>query len=327
MNRSRVPPPVTLVLEAASTWLPRRMGEVEQRLATLVASHGERLGGEASATLSAGGKRLRPMLVLLGAGPDADEGAVRAATAVELVHMASLVHDDVLDAAPLRRGRPTVVARSGRGAATAVGDLLFSRAFAELASGPAGGDRQVRLLAAAALGLAKGELTQRADAFNAEISAERYLDRCRLKTARLFECACLIGGESDGGAREALATFGREIGLAFQLLDDVLDVAGPPERTGKARGTDLLDGTATLPLILARTRDPQLAALDLRGLNADTAARACDQIAATGVLDEVRADARRRVEAAKAALADAPMDEERRELLTLVADGVVERYS
>ena len=303
------------------------MGEVEQRLATLVASHGERLGGEASATLSAGGKRLRPMLVLLCAGPDGDEGAVRAATAVELVHMASLVHDDVLDAAPLRRGRPTVVARSGRGAATAVGDLLFSRAFAELAGGPPGGDRRVRLLAAAALGLAKGELTQRADAFNAEISAERYLDRCRLKTARLFECACLIGGEPDGDAREALATFGREIGLAFQLLDDVLDVAGPPERTGKARGTDLLDGTATLPLILARARDPQLAALDLRRLNADTAARACDQIAATGVLDEVRADARRRVESAKAVLAGAPMDEERRELLTLVADGVVERYS
>jgi geranylgeranyl pyrophosphate synthase len=327
MNRSRVPPPVTRVLDAASTWLPRRMGEVEQRLATLVASHGERLGGEASATLSAGGKRLRPMLVLLCAGPDGDEGAVRAATAVELVHMASLVHDDVLDAAPLRRGRPTVVARSGRGAATAVGDLLFSRAFAELAGGPPGGDRRVRLLAAAALGLAKGELTQRADAFNAEISAERYLDRCRLKTARLFECACLIGGEPDGDAREALATFGREIGLAFQLLDDVLDVAGPPERTGKARGTDLLDGTATLPLILARARDPQLAALDLRRLNADTAARACDQIAATGVLDEVRADARRRVESAKAVLAGAPMDEERRELLTLVADGVVERYS
>ena len=327
MNRSRVPPPVTRVLDAASTWLPRRMGEVEQRLATLVASHGERLGGEASATLSAGGKRLRPMLVLLCAGPDGDEGAVRAATAVELVHMASLVHDDVLDAAPLRRGRPTVVARSGRGAATAVGDLLFSRAFAELAGGPPGGDRRVRLLAAAALGLAKGELTQRADAFNAEISAERYLDRCRLKTARLFECACLIGGEPDGDAREALATFGREIGLAFQLLDDVLDVAGPPERTGKARGTDLLDGTATLPLILARARDPRLAALDLRRLNADTAALACDQIAATGVLDEVRADARRRVESAKAVLAGAPMDEERRELLTLVADGVVERYS
>ena len=100
--------------------------------------------------------------------------------------------------------------------------------------------------------------------------AERYLERCRLKTARLFECACLIGRVSGNGdpAAEALRSFGQEIGLAFQLLDDVLDVAGPPERTGKARGTDLLDGTVTLPLILARDRDPALAELDLRSLDA-----------------------------------------------------------
>ena len=327
MNRSQVPPPVTQVLDAASNWLPRRMAAVEDRLSVVVAGHGERLGAEAGATLSAGGKRLRPMLVLLCGGPDAGEGAVRAATAVELVHMASLVHDDVLDAAPLRRGSPTVVARSGRAAATAVGDLLFSRAFAELCDSGDDGERQVRLLASAALALARGELTQRADAFDASIGAERYLERCRLKTARLFECACLIGAEPEGSAGEALGTFGREIGLAFQLLDDVLDVAGPPERTGKARGTDLLDGTATLPLILARDRDPELARLDLRDLDPESAERACDRIAATGVLDDVRADARRRVEAAKSALAEAPLDGQRRKLLAMVADGVVERYS
>jgi geranylgeranyl pyrophosphate synthase len=303
------------------------MAAVERRLESLVESHGERLAAEAGATLTAGGKRLRPMLVLLCGGPKAGDGAIRAATAVELVHMASLVHDDVLDAAPLRRGVPTVVARSGRQAATAVGDLLFSRAFAELCGDA--DERRVRLLAAAALGLAQGELAQRADAFDAEIGADRYLDRCRLKTARLFECACLVGAEPepDGSESHALATFGREIGLAFQLLDDVLDVAGPAERTGKARGTDLLDGTATLPLILARARDPELARLDLRALDPAAAERACDRIAATGVLEEVRADARARVAAAKAALEAAPLDAERRELLTLVADGVVERYS
>jgi geranylgeranyl pyrophosphate synthase len=305
------------------------MAAVERRLATVVESHGERLGAEAGATLSAGGKRLRPILVLLCAGPDAGEGAVRAATAVELVHMASLVHDDVLDAAPLRRGRPTVVARSGRGAATAVGDLLLSRAFAELCADDGDGLRRVRLLSAAALALAQGELTQRADAFDAEVSAERYLSRCRLKTARLFECACLIGAEPEPAPAEAeaLATFGREIGLAFQLLDDVLDVAGPPSRTGKARGTDLLDGTVTLPLILARARDSELAAVDLRALDAEAAEAVCDRVAATGVLDQVRADARARVAGAKEALRAAPLDGERRRLFTLVADGVVERYS
>ena len=108
----------------------------------------------------------------------------------------------------------------------------------------------------------------------------------------------------------------------------MLDVAGPPERTGKARGTDLLDGTVTLPLILARERDPALAELDLRALDAAGAEAACDRIAATGALDEVRADARGRVDEAKRTVAacDA-LSETQRRLLSLVADGVVERYA
>jgi geranylgeranyl pyrophosphate synthase len=311
-------------MDAAQTWLPQRMSAVERRLAERLAGHGEVLGAEAGATLAAGGKRLRPMLVLLCAGPEAGDGAISAATAIELVHMATLVHDDVLDAAPLRRGRPTVVARAGRATATAVGDLLFSRAFAELAGEEPGAARRVSLLAGAAVALARGELAQRRDEYDLTITAERYLERCRLKTATLFECACMIG---DGSDDPALAEFGRDIGLAFQLLDDVLDVAGPPERTGKARGTDLLDGTVTLPLILARDRDPALGTLELSELDAATAEAACDRVAATGVLDEVRADARERVEDAKRALEAVELDDERRELLRLVADGVVERYA
>jgi geranylgeranyl pyrophosphate synthase len=131
----------------------------------------------------------------------------------------------------------------------------------------------------------------------------------------------------DEGDRAALQVFGREIGLAFQLLDDVLDVTGPPERTGKARGTDLLDGTVTLPLILARERDSSLAELRLQGLDAEGAASICDRVAATGVLDEVRAGARRRVELAKRALERSDLESHQRQLLELVADGVVERYS
>ena len=325
MDRSAVPPPVTQVMDAAQAWLPRRMGAVEGRLRELLSGHGERLGTEAAATLDAGGKRLRPMLVLVCAGPEASEGAIRAATAIELVHMATLVHDDVLDAAPLRRGLPTVVARSGRGAATSVGDLLFSRAFAELA-GNGGSERQVALLTGASVALARGELAQRRDAFDPEISAERYLERCRLKTARLFECACLVGRD-DPGLDEALTVYGREIGLAFQLLDDVLDVSGPPERTGKARGTDLLDGTVTLPLILARERDPELGRLDLKALDQSAAEDVCDRIVATGVLGDVRDDARARVGRAKDVLERANLDQARQELLALVADGVVERYA
>lgn len=329
MNRSTVPPPVTQVMDEAEAWLPALMAAVEERLGQLVEGYGEALGGDARATLQAGGKRLRPMLVLLCAGPQAEEPALRGAAAIELVHMATLVHDDVLDQAPLRRGLPTVVATSGRDRATAVGDLLLSRAFAELGAGD-GGERQVALLAGASVGLALGELAQRRDAWEITTSAERYLERCSLKTARLFECACLIGRDSvgDDGAAAALRAFGREIGLAFQLLDDVLDVAGPPERTGKARGTDLLDGTVTLPLILARDRDPELERLDLRALDPAGAEAACDRIAATGALDDVREDARARVESAKRSVAGcSALSETQRRLLALVADGVVERYA
>ena len=208
------------------------MAEVEERLAQVSVGYGPRLGEEAEATLTAGGKRLRPILVLIAAGDGARERAVHAATAVELVHMATLVHDDVLDTS-VRRGRPTVVARSGRDRAVGVGDLLFSRAFAELALD--GGEAEVTELSSASVALALGEPAQRRDVYDISLSEERYLWRCSLKTARLFESACRIGRlASEQPGTEEIASFGRDIGLAFQLLDDVLDVTGPPERTGKA---------------------------------------------------------------------------------------------
>jgi geranylgeranyl pyrophosphate synthase len=317
---SSVPPPVTAVLDASSRWLPARLAEVEQLLRGAVGGHGGTLGEDAAATLEAGGKRLRPMLVLLSAGPEGGEEVVRAAAAIELVHMATLVHDDVLDAAPLRRGLPTIAATSGRERAVAGGDLLFSRAFALLAD--AGDTRSVALLADASVALAQGELAQRRDAFDLGVSAERYFERCRLKTARLFECACLLGRD-EAGLRE----FGAGIGLAFQLLDDVLDVAGPPERTGKARGTDLLDGTITLPLIEAAESDPSIREIDLHALDAGSAQALCDRIEATGALERVRAQALQLVGGAKQALEREPFEPEQRQLLSLVADGVVQRYS
>ncbi|HEV7492766.1 polyprenyl synthetase family protein, partial [Baekduia sp.] len=164
---------------------------------------------------------------------------------------------------------------------------------------------------------------------------ERYLLRCELKTARLFEAACILGAleaapaRSDGATHpaEALREFGRRIGLAFQIFDDVLDVAGPAERTGKHRGTDLLDGTVTLPFILARERDSALGALDPRAIETPAAAEEiCDRIAATGALEEARAIALEHVAAAKAVVPPGLPDRERNALL-LVADGVVARYA
>jgi geranylgeranyl pyrophosphate synthase len=319
-RRSAVPPPVTAVLDASSRWLPSRLGEVEERLRATVGAHGDRLGEDATATLVAGGKRLRPMLVLLCAGEAGGAASVRAATAIELIHMATLVHDDVLDEAPLRRGHPTVAASSGRDRAVATGDLLLSRAFALLSD--AGDSRAVALLAEASVALARGELAQRHDAFDQSISEQRYLERCRLKTAKLFECACLLGHDD-----EYLRAFGSEVGLAFQLLDDVLDVAGPPERTGKARGTDLLDGTITLPLIEAAAVDPGIREVDLHGLDPAAAELLCERIADSGALDRVRARALEMVASAKRRLDGASFAPEQRQLLGLVADGVVQRYS
>ena len=316
------------VVDAGGEALTRIMDRVERRMAELASGHGPLLARHAGATISAGGKRLRPMLVCLAAGapPPETAGLVRAAVAVELVHGATLVHDDVLDGSALRRGRPTVVATGGRAAATATGDLLFSRAFAELAAEGAGSPEAVQVLARASRELALGELIQREDAFRPDVTVARYLERCRLKTAVLFRAACELGALEAGGDPEALGAFGERIGVAFQMLDDVLDVCGPPERTGKPRGADLLDGTVTLPLILARARDPELEALDLRSVRtAADAAVVCDRIAATGALDTARGRARELVADAKLGLSELP--ERQREALELAADVMVERYA
>jgi geranylgeranyl pyrophosphate synthase len=323
-----VAPTVEAVVQAGGAHIPPRLAAVEERLAGLTAGHGRVLARHAGETIAAGGKRLRPLLVLVVAGEEAPaREAVRAAASVELVHSATLVHDDVLDAAALRRGRPTVVAAAGREIATATGDLLFSRAFAELAAN--GDAAAVRALSDASCALAEGELLQRADAFDPEVSIERYLRRCELKTASLFEAACRLGtlqAPAGAGDQDVLGAFGRLVGLAFQLLDDVLDVSGPASRTGKTRGADLLDGTVTLPLILARRRDLGLAEVDLRAVaTPERAAEVCERIEATGVLGEARRRALDLVAEAKAMLPG--LDENRRRALGLVADGVVERYA
>ncbi|MBV9471932.1 MAG: polyprenyl synthetase family protein [Solirubrobacterales bacterium] len=317
---------VRAVIDAGGAGVARLMDRVEERMAELASGHGPVLESFAGETISAGGKRLRPLLVFLSAGvpPPEREGLVRAAVAVELVHGATLVHDDVLDGASLRRGRPTVVASGGRLLATATGDLLFSRAFAELAAGES--RAAVRILARASAELARGELMQRGDAWNVEVAPERYLDRCRLKTAVLFRAACELGSTEAAGPAAALGAFGEQIGVAFQIFDDVLDVSGPAERTGKPQGADLLDGTVTLPLIIARARDPELARLDLRRLsNPEDARAACERIAATGALVTAKQRALELVARAKAELP--PLPSRQRAALELVADGVVERYA
>ncbi len=348
---------VAAIVRRGGPALRTRMLDSERHLEQVAAGSGPPLAAYASATVTAGGKRLRPLLVLLACeaagGPalahqgtgapalareavgapalaESELPLMRAAVAVELVHSATLVHDDVIDGAKLRRGQPTVVADAGRNTAIATGDLLFSLAFAELARND--DVAQLRALSDASSALAEGELLQREDAYAARVSIERYLRRCELKTAALFEAACRLGALVAGGraARgtlvDGLGAFARRIGLAFQLLDDVLDVSGPVERTGKTRGTDLLDGTVTLPLILAREHDAALAQVDLAQLSgAEQAAELCERIAATGALRAARTRALAFVAEAKAALPGL-LPPEHATLLYAVADAVVERY-
>lgn len=331
MNAAGVAP-FEQVLEAAGGRVRALMDDVERELETVTSGWGPELAAPAGDTLAAGGKRLRPLLVFICGADRGRDGIepralVRAGAAVELVHMASLVHDDVLDNAPLRRGRPTVYASAGREAATGTGDFLFSRAFALLAEN---GDReQVRTLSDACFALSRGELVQRQDAYARPLSIERYLERCELKTASLFAAACRLGSLASGRTEpeaEVLARFGRKIGLAFQLLDDLLDVAGSSEVIGKRRGSDLLDGTVTLPLILAAESDRELAELDLRTLVPEDAERICDRIVATDAPEQTRRRAVALVTDANAEL-DGALDQGTVDLLRLVAERVVDRVA
>jgi len=336
LNTAQEADGVDVILRRGGDALRARMARVESHLERVTAAAGAPLAKHANATIRAGGKRLRPLLVLVAsesAGgprttPLGEQALVRAAVAVELVHSATLVHDDLIDGARLRRGRPTVAATGGRQAAVATGDLLFSLAFAQLAKNDDA--EQLRALSDASSALAAGELLQREDAYAMDVDIERYLRRCELKTAALFEAACrlgaLVAAQGSSALAEGLGAFARGIGLAFQLLDDVLDVSGPVERTGKARGTDLLEGTVTLPLILARERERDLARFELATLSGPAQAeKLCERIAATGALSEARERALAVVAQAKAALPTV-LPGERSSLLELVADAVVERY-
>ena len=306
----------------------------EQRLREAVAELAERVAGPAEDTLAAGGKRVRPLLVFCSApqaalaADDRREGLLSAGAAVELVHMATLVHDDLLDGATMRRGRPTVADSLGADRAVSTGDFLFARAFGELTR--TGSPGAVSALAGAALDLSQGEIDQQRAAYDLDLSEGDYLARCRRKTAALFAVACRLGALVGGAGREAeerLAAFGENVGMAFQIFDDILDLAGAPAATGKRRGTDLCDGTVTLPVILAMQIEP-----GLRGAVAAAAAGPgledlCDRLAGHEGLRIARERALAFVAAARRAIEDGPAEGADVAALLQIADGVVDRYS
>ena len=224
--------------------LEEYLDALEERLARSVASHPGVVAAVGNEALAAGGKRLRPLLVFLST-PPGHEPPLAAGVAVELVHMATLVHDDLIDRAHFRRGKAAAWSVHGAEAARATGDYLFARAFAELAA--TRDAAAVNVLADATLRLARGEALQRTQTHDPSTTVDSYLERCALKTGALFEAACRLGGGS--------GDYGVALGVAFQIADDVLDCAGATIETGKIAGTDLRDGTPTLPLLLAAQED------------------------------------------------------------------------
>ncbi len=235
-----------MISPVALTDAPPYLEELERRLHEAVASHPglvARVGAEA---VDAGGKRLRPLLIHLVS--DDGERALRSSVAIELVHTATLVHDDLIDSAPMRRGKPTAWQAHGDWAARTTGDYLFSRGFAELAR--AGDLEGVRILSEACLALVRGEALQRQQQHRPDTPVDEYLERIALKTGKLFEAACLLGSRDP-----RLGRFGLLLGQAFQIADDILDCTGEMLETGKVPGTDLREGTPTLPLLLAAGED------------------------------------------------------------------------
>ena len=279
---------------------------VEARLAEVVEAHPGTVASVGADALAAGGKRLRPTLTFLSSAPDLEPPVVEG-VAVELVHMATLVHDDIVDGAQLRRGRAAAWTAHGAFAAKATGDHLFAAAFATLAA--TGSQERIAALADASLALARGEALQRLQRHDASTTVEAYLERCSLKTGSLFAAACALGGGN--------AEFGRLLGVAFQIVDDVLDCTGETVETGKVPGTDLRDGTPTLPLLLAAQQDEVVR----QALEGGPLEGALVRVAATDALPRSREIALDYARRARESLDGAA----RRDELDALADAVVDR--
>jgi octaprenyl-diphosphate synthase len=318
-------------LAAIMPALEADLDAVEQAVASLAAdgAGGTPVFGARAHLLACPGKRLRPLCVALAAacgreGTDGRAGAVRAlATAAELVHAATLLHDDVVDLADARRGTPAARVVFGNAASIFAGDWLLVEALERISASGCGGllasmlDVIRAMLAAESLQLARRGAAG-ADATLAE-RVEAYVTIARGKTASLFrwalEAGAIAGGALDADAVAALGTFGYELGVAFQVVDDVLDVAGDPAETGKAALVDAREGKMTLPLVFAMEEAPAVGAALARGVASDDEARAIGRaIAGTQALVRSRAFATAGLERAVARLERVPDGAARRAL-------------
>ncbi len=300
----------------------------------------DRLGSEvalinqiAGYIVHAGGKRMRPKLVLLFANALGFDGAQRfeLAAVVEFIHTATLLHDDVVDESSLRRGKQTANALFGNAASVLVGDFLYSRAFQMMVS--VNRMRVLEVLAEATNVIAEGEVLQLMNMHDPDISVDSYLRVIRFKTAKLFEASARLGAvlaDSSNEVEEACAGYGRALGTAFQLIDDVLDYEGDSQALGKNVGDDLREGKTTLPLLIAMERGSDEERALLRHAIEHGEQERLDEIVAivraTGALEATRDAARAEAKLARDCLNLLPSSKWREALLDFAAQSVERSY-
>jgi heptaprenyl diphosphate synthase len=276
--------------------LDARLAAVEQRLEEVLAQGTNGLGAASLRVMKGGGKRLRPIFTVAAAqlADVFDDRVVSGAVAIELVQVGSLVHDDVFEDAATRRGVPTINAVEGFNIAVMAGDFILAKAGEEAVqvSTDAG-----QMLAATVIRLCEGQLAEMGDQFNPGRTVDAYLGSIRAKTAVLFAAACKMGGMCGGlgaGDLERLVAFGNSFGMAFQLLDDVLDFTADPVKLGKPVGIDVATGVYTLPVLstLTRSGGDQVAEL-LRRHQPDDLVAVRQAVLQSGAIDETLELARR----------------------------------
>jgi octaprenyl-diphosphate synthase len=279
--------------------------------------------------VSAGGKRIRPRLVLLFASALGFEGpaAFELAATVEFIHTATLLHDDVVDESSLRRGRQTANALFGNAASVLVGDFLYSRAFQMMV-----GVERIRVLevlADATNIIAEGEVLQLMNMHDPDLSVEDYLRVIRFKTAKLFEASARLGAvlaDADSSLEEACADYGRSLGTAFQLVDDLLDYEGDTHALGKNVGDDLREGKPTLPLLLAMQSgtpsERQLIRHAIEHGETERLPEIVKIVRATGALEATRQAARMEADKARSSLKALPETPAQKALLELCVRSV-----
>ncbi len=312
---------------------------VNQRIQRALHSDVVLINQMGSYIIGAGGKRLRPRLVLLSALAHGYDGPhhTNVAAIIEFIHTATLLHDDVVDSSTMRRGQDTANAVWGNEAAVLVGDFLYSRAFEMMVE--VGQMRVMEILASATNTIAAGEVMQLLNVGEAEVSEERYMEVITSKTAKLFEAATQLGAVLAGTSAEvetAMANYGAHLGIAFQLIDDVLDYTADSEALGKNAGDDLAEGKPTLPVIYAlrtadnATRDnvKTVLAASAQGETVDPSRLAAiiAMVKASGAIEQTVAVAKDHVQHAVDALAVLPESEYKSGLIAIVQSSLRRKF-